>query len=109
MFSLYPYVLIAGGLAIAGLGGVSFYQDHQIHYYHQAFNKEHDAFTLEHNLVVRMTDNQNRQTKTTEGVVTKVVQGPGTVKTKTIIKEIHDTPVVGCKTPEFPQDVKDAY
>lgn len=96
-----------GAIALCLAGMV--YQDHQIHHFHLLFNAEHDNFTKEHQLVVGMTNRQNTQTAATEKVVTKVTQGPETVKT--VVKEIHDAPVpADChKAPEFPQDVKDSY
>jgi hypothetical protein len=106
MFNTYS--LIGGAVALLLVAGTIGYQNHQIHHYHKAFDNEHSLFLQEHQLVVAMTTRQNEQYKTSEQNVIKVVQGPEQVKT--IVKEIHDTPLpTGCNTPDFPQDVKDSY
>lgn len=121
MFGLNPYTLLGGAVAALALVATLHYQSHEIHKYHSMLECVQDGKGCANPKIVTvpglqqkirdMTTAQNNQTATTERVVTKVVQAPAQVVTKTIVKEIHDAPMpVDCKkSPEFPQDVKDSY
>lgn len=102
---LNPYSYIAGGVALLSvLGGLAF-QNHQIHHYHVAYNSEVTHSAHLEDQINTMTLAQNTQTTSTQKEVTKVVQGPETVKT--VIKQIHDAPEPkNCVTPTLPEDVE---
>jgi hypothetical protein len=119
MFGFNPYALLAGGAAVLGVVFGYHVMDGKIHKYHTMYNCAEFATDCEKNTkivkvpelqadIVLMKRAQSNQIAASQKAVDKIVYLPA--KTKTVIKEVHDTPVPkDCTSPEFPQDVKDSY
>src|SRR5690348_14938008 len=100
---LNPYTYIGGAVVLASIGGGFYYQDRQIHHYHELFNKEHDNFVAEHTIVEQMKLTQRNQTKTTEKNIPAVVPNP---KVVTVIKQLKAEPnPADCATPTVPDEL----
>ena len=108
MFGLNPYALIAGGVATLGIIGGFYFQDRQIHHYHNLFNNEHDNVVRLDQVIQQMKNDQTVQLQRSADNVTRVITVPG--KTQLLVKTVHDAPLpADCATPEITEDAANAF
>lgn len=108
MFGFNPYVLIGVLVFLLSMAGVIGYQSHEIHKYHVMYETELKVEGAYKQQVIDMTTSQNTQSTKTQETVTKVVKVP--VETQRIVTEVQKVTVPSeCKTPDYPQDVKDSF
>jgi hypothetical protein len=109
MFGLSSGTLIAGAIAALIVVGSFFGVLEWGKHWKSIATTDQTTIVQLHDKIDGMTSRQNTQTVTSTQTVTKVVQGPATIKT--VIKDV-DVPVNvegPCNTPDYPQDVKDSF
>ena len=100
---LNPYFYIGAAVVLAAIGGTFYYQDRQIHHYHELFNKEHDNVVELHTVIKQMNVAQASQLKKTEKNVEAVKPRPEIV---TVIKRMKEEPnPADCATPPIPEEL----
>lgn len=102
-----PYSYIGAAIVLAAITGGYYYQNREIHHYHELFNAEHDNVTKLNERIRAMLTVQANQSKITETNITKI---DPTKETSTIIKEVQLVPITAdCTTPDLSKDVKNAF
>lgn len=93
---------------LASIGGTFYFQNAQIHKYHQQAEADESIIAIRDQRIKDLTDAQNEQFGKSEQAVIKVVQGPKEVQS--IIERINSAPITtDCKVPQDSDEVKNAF